>query len=148
MPLCRALNKSPFEEASLFKELLSFCVCVFFVLFRLFYPPKGQAFPAPVISWGLSRCPLVPAPEVTAEAQNCKRVSLVPALGASQKKNKNIAGNRRTGRAPSGLVSPRHLLKAGRRIADSLVPACLCSWEQGESQLGPGRRGLCRAAVC
>lgn len=125
-------------------------LCFCFVLFCLFYPPKGQAFPAPVISWGLSRCPLVPALEVTAEAQNCKRVSLVPALGASgeKTKNKNIAGNRRTGRAPSGLVSPRHLLKAGRRIADSLVPACLCSWEQGESQLGPGSRGLCRAAAC
>lgn len=87
MPLCRALNKSPFEEASLFKELLSLCCVVLFGFFCLFFPPKGQAFPAPVISWGLSRCPLVPAPEVTAEAQNCKRVSLVPALEASGKKN-------------------------------------------------------------
>lgn len=60
-----------------------------FFLFCLFYPPKGQAFPAPVISWGLSRCPLVPAPEVTAEAQNCKQVSLVPALGASGEKTKH-----------------------------------------------------------
>lgn len=76
-----------------------------------FFFPKGQAFPALVISWGLSHCPWMPALEVTAEAENCERVSLVPALEVNGEKS--LAGDGRTGRAPSGLVSPRNLPKAG-----------------------------------
>lgn len=125
VPLSQALNKSLFEEAFflifcfLFKKLLS---CFFFF-------PKGQAFPALVTSWGLSHCPWMLAPEITAEAEKCEGVSLVPALEVNGKKS--LAGDRRTGRAPSGLVSPRNLPKAGWRTSRQ-SGACVSVWFRAE----------------
>lgn len=86
------------------------------------------------------------AQEVTAEAEKCEGVSLVPALELNGKKA--LQGIEELEELLQVWSPPEISQRQDGELPDSLVPACLCGSELSESRLGPGSCMVLGASGC